>query len=419
MLKMSNTSEEAIKIIVDGQSSEDPIKWETDNLSFDSLGKVYASSFENNIELCSIKSHPVLIGYLTAYKDHLPMIITPDIIWQLILMGFTQHLDKNSSQLRKKIVDFEGKKILKIKKNKDLYQLTKEDWNEIINDFCLDMKKNVKEDLMNILIPNFSTTSIQLKQSAQITIMSSMKQFFEFKLYLCGCGIPYINLKGTLEDWETIKEKTEKLKQYDLEWWIKELIPILDKIIESKKGNIDINFWKNFIRLRDDKYTYHSRSGKIIETKIKPFIDGWIIKFFPYDFSGKRYYFDRIDGDENLPQFLVESPLKIIIEDLNMEFQTTFKTGFIGVKQDSETYEIKPEIGWYLVDSYVDKAKCEPSLIKEFPFENKERYIEDLNDLRSFQYNPKIVKRKKKQYLKKKREMKDLNDEFDIRYDEI
>ena len=110
MLKMSNTSEEAIKIIVDDLSSEDPIKWETDNLSFDSLGKVYASSFENNIELCSIKSHPVLIGYLTAYKDHLPMIITPDIIWQLILMGFTQHLDKNSSQLRKKIVDFEGKK---------------------------------------------------------------------------------------------------------------------------------------------------------------------------------------------------------------------------------------------------------------------------------------------------------------------
>ena len=156
---------------------------------------------------------------------------------------------------------------------------------------------------MNILIPNFSTTSIQLKQSAQITIMSSMKHFFGFKLYLCGCGIPYINLKGTLEEWETIKEKTEKLKQYDLEWWIKELIPILDKIIESKKGNIDINFWKNFIRLKDDKYTYHSRSGRITQTKIKPFIDGWIIKFFPYDFSGKRYNFDRIDGDENLPNF--------------------------------------------------------------------------------------------------------------------
>ena len=100
------------------------------------------------------------------------MIITSDIIWQLILMGFTQLLDKNSLQLRKKI--------LKIKK-KELHRLTKEEWNEIINDFCLDMKKNVKEDLMNILIPNFSTTSIQLKQSAQITIMSSMKQFFGFK----------------------------------------------------------------------------------------------------------------------------------------------------------------------------------------------------------------------------------------------
>ncbi len=84
--------------------------------------------------------------------------------------------------------------------------------------------------------------------------------------------------------------------------------------------------------------------------------------------------------------------MKIIIEDLNKEFQTTFKTGFIGVKQDSETYEIKPEIGWYLVDNYINKVKCDPSLINEFPFENEERYIEDLNNLRSFKYNPKIVK---------------------------
>ena len=47
MLKMSNTSEEAIKIIVDGQSSEDPIKWETYNLSFDSFRIMFNKKSSN------------------------------------------------------------------------------------------------------------------------------------------------------------------------------------------------------------------------------------------------------------------------------------------------------------------------------------------------------------------------------------
>ncbi len=72
-------------------------------------------------------------------------------------------------------------------------------------------------------------------------MMSSMKHFFKYDLYMCGYGIQYINLEGTLEDWEK-KEKAEKLKEYDLEWWIEKLNPIFDKIIESKKGNIDIDF---------------------------------------------------------------------------------------------------------------------------------------------------------------------------------
>ena len=36
--------------------------------------------------------------------------------------------------------------------------------------------------------------------------------------------------------------------------------------------------------------------------------------------------------------FLVESTIKVIIVNLRITFQTTFKIGFIGVKQDPETY---------------------------------------------------------------------------------
>ena len=41
-------------------------------------------------------------------------------------------------------------------------------------------------------------------------------------MYLLGCGISKINLEGTLEDWEKILEKTNKLRKYELDWWIDE-----------------------------------------------------------------------------------------------------------------------------------------------------------------------------------------------------
>lgn len=58
------------------------------------------------------------------------MTITPDIIWELILIGFTQHLNSRSSMLRKKIVKFEGEKTIKIDRTEkyDLKDLTKDDW---------------------------------------------------------------------------------------------------------------------------------------------------------------------------------------------------------------------------------------------------------------------------------------------------
>ena len=58
------------------------------------------------------------------------MTITPDIIWELILIGFTPHLNSRSSMLRKKIVKSEGEKTIKIDRTEkyDLKDLTKDDW---------------------------------------------------------------------------------------------------------------------------------------------------------------------------------------------------------------------------------------------------------------------------------------------------
>ena len=47
-------------------------------------------------------------------------------------------------------------------------------------------------------------------------MMGALKNYFEYKVYFL-CGIPYITLEGTIDDWKKIRQKIEKLKDYGLE----------------------------------------------------------------------------------------------------------------------------------------------------------------------------------------------------------
>ena len=50
-----------------------------------------------NVHNCSMNldkdimmvDHPVLTGYYLAFLDHYPIVLSPDILWMLILQGFS------------------------------------------------------------------------------------------------------------------------------------------------------------------------------------------------------------------------------------------------------------------------------------------------------------------------------------------
>ena len=59
---------------------------------------------------------------------------------------------------------------------------------------------------------NFSTTKSDQMIASQIMLMSSMQKYFEYSV-VCGCGIPGVEMKGCLEDWQNLVTKTEKLQR--------------------------------------------------------------------------------------------------------------------------------------------------------------------------------------------------------------
>ncbi len=39
--------------------------------------------------------------------------------------------------------------------------------------------------------------------------MGDFKKYFDYEMSLAGCGIPYIILEGSIEDYKNIKEKAK------------------------------------------------------------------------------------------------------------------------------------------------------------------------------------------------------------------
>ena len=302
--------------------------------------KVYTKGIDN-----------ILQGFYSAYENHLPIRLTPDIIWLLIVQGFAQHVNYNAEELRQKFVNFEGKKKLEIIINKyhSYKQMKSEDYEYLFENLTEKIKENVGEELINTIDFNFSTSNRITKVVGYASIMSALKKYFEFIGFCHVCNYPYIILDGKLEDWENILKKTKKLSKYDLEKWVKRLEIPLNEIIETKKGKINKEFWKKILYPDkiDEKIEIAAYEYKTIQVDG---INGWLLTFFPYFKDGDFRYDTSLKVKDiwRLPKRLLKTPL-IMKSDDEGETPMTIFSGFLGMKVDKEKDNlVTAEIGWYV-----------------------------------------------------------------------
>ena len=289
-------------------------------------------------------------GLMEAYEKHYPITVSPDMILLLFLQGYSRFMEKYSKRVRNQYVNFEGKKTLIVKREGLTPETaSKEDWQGIIEEFTGKIKNEIGENIISNLESNFTTTNPVTLTTSQVSIMSAMKQYFIYKVIMCVCGISQITLEGSLEDWEKIKKKIEffSKEEFGLNWWTKHLIPIIDNIIETKNyynQNKDIdnklrNFWKDIIRLK--------RGGAYKPTVI----DVWIIKFIP-NLSGSEPGIYEHLNDSDIPDQIISCPLKLIfigISNYKTEYDCSLASGFYGLIQDKQTFNVKPVIGYSIV----------------------------------------------------------------------
>ncbi|TCC98919.1 DUF4419 domain-containing protein [Pedobacter psychroterrae] len=328
--------------------------------------------------LVDFGTHPVITGYLRAYQNHYPLTISPDIAWLLICQGFANHVNADPEKIRSQFVNFEGKKTLKVERDvSNLKNITDFQWETVFPEFAEQIGSFTGKELIDNLSADFTTTTPTVLVASQITIMESMKEFFNYKVTFVGCGISEVTVQGSVKDWQKILKRLDYLSKYDLEWWTSELKPVIQKIIDTKKGKLDKQFWMNMVKYHK-LGAYGSYDG----------IDGWLLKFYPYlqsnspvvveakavannglaakgpsDFPVyvglpsknrtlylKRSAFKEIKYINELPKELANVPFILEIKDeagnLKQSFNMEFWAGFMGVKQNPQTFNVKPEIGW-------------------------------------------------------------------------
>ena len=286
-------------------------------------------------------------AYRIAYLHHFPIVINPNIFWLMILQGFSKHMEinNNSERNRYKFVNFEDKENIVIKSNLDIFRASDDQWQLIIDNLINETSKKImiNEDILNILKEKFSESTREEEIANNVTFLSLFKKYFVYSMD-GTCGISKVTIEGTIEDWDLLLKKIIEIGNLDEEivFWTDEIKKIVQKIINTlETRNPDLDFFKGIVNNTD-------RS-----TECKPnLINGWIIKFIPYDIDNNKCDFNSPEFNgltiDKIPSQIVILPFNCIY--ISQKYELEFYSGLFGVSQDEKTLEIRPIIGYAIVE---------------------------------------------------------------------
>ena len=313
------------------------------------------SSLTPEIQLAYSETNvPILNGFYAAHGFHYPIRIKPDDIWLLIVQAFSYQVNNISESNRNMFVNFEGKKTISI--NYELDNIEQVD-KKIAEDFSIKINEQLKtylgNEILETLTPNFTTTTKDSEIVCKISIMSAFQKFFNYRMILCGCGVPYLILEGNAEDYKKIISKANELKKYKFDWYINRIIPLVQKMVEAKEGKIDVEHFKNIVQKVSKTEPVYGPSEMEPHHVQIDYIEGWILKFFGFyetDQYSQRY--EIFDGDSikikdlnKLASQLLTAPFEIIDLVHGKSYKRQFKVGFVGCDVN-ERNEVFPVMGW-------------------------------------------------------------------------
>lgn len=321
-------------------------------------GEAFGANTPNVIKDVEHK-HGLLEALHVAFDAHYPLVLSPDDIWLAIAQGFSTHVLGNSEALRARFLpgSQEGEQ-------KDLFVEfdfpkgdPNNDWPSVFGEFGQLIGNFIGEEKVRLVRANFSTTGPIERAASEIVLMEAMSNYFTYSGGTL-CGIPEITLLGTVEDWKDVVTRTQALAEFQLDWWVNDLVPTLRQFVAAAEGRPDTEFWQSIYKL-------NGGSGG-------PYVTGWVNQFFPYLPGSRRTPQNRFAFGDGLkrtfecgwgdgpnpdvfPWGLAKVPFTWVINGVPT-YKMQFMGGFVGAHQD-EDLRIRPSIGWVVRDAVEDRGE--------------------------------------------------------------
>ncbi len=320
----------------------------------------YSDSTSPFISESSSKEMSFINLVARAYAAHNSIEINPDDIWLTILNGIRLHVKNNRDSLKDRFVSPGADTAIEIRNDSLLLNITYEKWHGVIADLFDSLQEKIPVETGEPLNVKFSTTSPIDYNISRSLVMAVASEYYTYT-WAVACGIPQIKVNGTKLDWSLLKDSFNKLaSRLNLEWWVKELNPILDEFINVFDGKINLIHWRSIFKKVFEKVG--------CERRIQ--VDGWITKFYPYigrDKPKRRNEWNgAIDLMTDIPKGVTDVDINWIYDGKTIPLK--IYTGFVGIQVDttrkmlkaSRGYALMSYCGWCDMDSIAKDLKYIP-----------------------------------------------------------
>ena len=319
--------------------------------------KLEACSSYHGCLVSDVRSHPLIAALHTAFAEHRAVCLSPDIIWLTILQGLAHHVNANAQDLRKCFVSHEGKVKISVRRDDFVKGSPENPWPNVFSEFSEAIRKHIGT-VHDVLVADFSTTGEVERTASEVALLDTMQAFFDYEFHTL-CGIPAIQLEGTVGDWQEIARRIQVFRGWGLEWWVEPLEPILNQFVAAADDSVDRVFW-------DSIYKWNGPKGSG-----SPHVSGWVTNLFPY-LNDPAAHWARSSGAASDEPAVLRNPW-LGVSDADQgpsrnffpclpskapfkwdyfgnKFDMSFAGGLIGVRQDEESLCLRPEIGWAVID---------------------------------------------------------------------
>lgn len=282
-----------------------------------------------------------------AFARHYPLVLSPDSIWLIIAQGLANHINRHAEAVRKRFVAHEGKAQIVIQRDGFIKGAQDNDWEGAFAEFSDRIKGHIGHANHEMIVADFSTTRATERAASEVVLMDAMQAYFEYGMMTC-CGIPDIELTGTVEDWERLRHKMNGWAfegPADLAWWTTPLKRVLDGFVSAARGLADRSWWESF-------YKENSSGGSGAVSKVS----GWINWLFPYTLDPKnnlklnpKVGITGLEFEDGLKEGEFPGSMSKVPFEWNYHgtsFSMELLAGVSAVAQDPASLAIRPNIGW-------------------------------------------------------------------------